>query len=530
MKSLNIASASKDIITDLVIDTMRLEKQALIFVNTKRSAEATAEKVAKKTHINSKELEALAQNILSAATSPTKQCERLAKIVRMGHAFHHAGLISQQRTLIEDAFRKGLIKTISATPTLAAGVDTPAFRTIIRDTKRFSGAGMTDIPVLEYLQMCGRAGRPDYGDDYGEAILIAKTQSQAQQLTEKYVQGQPEAIYSKVSAQPVLRTYCLSLAASEYVKTTDELIDFFNDTFFAHQYGDAKAIEKKLLTTVSQLREWGFLKSQQQAEHEDFASADQFIADQGQLQATPLGKRVSELYLDPLSAHELIDGMYKASTHKPPFFAWLHLLCCSAEMRPLLRIKNAEYEDIQQFLKENTKDLLINEPSLYEPTYEQYLESVKTAQMLHEWCEETSEEDILERYNVRPGELRARVSIADWLLYSASELARILKFHHHIAPINKTRTRLKYGAKQELLALLKLKNIGRVRARKLYKNKIRTLQAIKDINAQTLADIIGSKTAKSLKKQVGQDVNIKETSPRKRKGQLSLNAKRFQQD
>jgi helicase len=376
--------------------------------------------------------------------------------------------------------------------------------------------------------MAGRSGRPDFNDEYGEAILIAKTEAHAEQLTEKYVYGEPESIYSKVSSQPVLRTYCLSLSASEFVKTTDQLVEFFNDTFFAHQYGDAKEIENKLLTTVQQLREWGFLKSEKQAEHEDFASADQLLAEEGQLEATTLGKRVSELYLDPLSAHELIDGMYKASTREPPFFAWLHLLCCSAEMRPLLRIKNMEYEDIQQFLKEQSRDLLVKEPSLYEPTYEQYLEAVKTAQMLNAWCDEQSEEYILETYNVRPGELRARVSIADWLLYSASELARILKFHHHIAPLAKTRTRLTYGAREELLALLKLKNVGRVRARTLYRNRIKTLQDLKDVNAQTLADLIGSKTAKNLKKQVGIDVDVKETSPRKRKGQMSLNAKRFQ--
>lgn len=386
---------------------------------------------------------------------------------------------------------------------------------------------MTDIPVLEYLQQAGRAGRPDFNDEYGEAILIAKNEAHAEQLTEKYVQGEPEAIYSKVASQPVLRTYCLSLVASEYVTTTNQLIDFFNDTFFAHQYEDAQAIQQKLEQTIQQLREWGFLKGENQYENDSFTTADQ-LATPETLQATPLGRRVSELYIDPLSANEIIRGMYKASTRPTTLYAWIQLLSSTAEMRPLLRIKTAEYEEIQERLEENKKELLTKEPSIYEPSYEQYLETIKTANMLEAWCEEASEEELLENYSVRPGELRARTSIADWLLYAASELARILQFHHHRTPINNARVRLKYGAKEELLPLLKLKNVGRVRARKLYRNKLHTLADLKTIDAQTLANIIGAKTAKDIKKQLGQAVEVQETSPKKRKGQLSLHAKRFQ--
>jgi replicative superfamily II helicase len=117
-----------------------MNKQALIFVNSKRSAEANAERVAKVAHTNSAELEELAQKILSAASSPTKQCERLAKVVRMGHAFHHAGLLNDQRALLEDAFREGSIKTISATPTLC----------LAKGTKVWTG--VDELPVEELSQ------------------------------------------------------------------------------------------------------------------------------------------------------------------------------------------------------------------------------------------------------------------------------------------------------------------------------------------------------------------------------------------
>ena len=69
------------------------------------------------------------------------------------------------------------------------GLDMPAYRSIIRDTKRFTAGtswGMADIPVLEYEQMAGRAGRPGK-EDKGEAILIAKDAAEADALVEHYI-------------------------------------------------------------------------------------------------------------------------------------------------------------------------------------------------------------------------------------------------------------------------------------------------------------------------------------------------------
>ena len=104
-----------------------------------------------------------------------KPQKNLHMCVENGSAFHHAGLISEQRKLIEDGFRKGIIKVIAATPTLAAGLNLPARRVIIKGFRRYDvNFGQVPIPVLEYKQMAGRAGRPRL-DPYGESVLVAKT-------------------------------------------------------------------------------------------------------------------------------------------------------------------------------------------------------------------------------------------------------------------------------------------------------------------------------------------------------------------
>ena len=194
LQSMSSIQQTGNEVLDLALDTRKKNKQALIFVNTKKGAEKQAEEISKKLPTIQEELAEKIRNILP---NPTPQCERLSRCIKKGVAFHHAGLHTKQRELIEDNFRNGNIKLICSTPTLAAGLDLPAYRVIIRDLKRYSGKfGMTSIPVLEYLQMAGRAGRPKY-DKIGEAICLAKSNSEKDEIYNTYILGEPEEIYSK---------------------------------------------------------------------------------------------------------------------------------------------------------------------------------------------------------------------------------------------------------------------------------------------------------------------------------------------
>lgn len=157
---------------------------------------------------------------------------------------------------------------------------------------------------------------------------------------------------------------------------------------------------------------------------------------------------------------------------------------------------------------------------MYEPEYEDFVNSIKTALMLNEWINEKTEEYLLEEYNARPGELRSKLSIADWLLYASEEISRILHFQSLNKEIVKLRLRLKHGVREELLPLIKIKGVGRVRARKLYYNRIKDVGDVKNSDLMKLTQILGKQVALSVKKQVGQET--KEVAKGKRKGQISL--------
>ena len=157
---------------------------------------------------------------------------------------------------------------------------------------------------------------------------------------------------------------------------------------------------------------------------------------------------------------------------------------------------------------------------MYDPEYGDFLNSIKTSLMFNDWVNEKDEEFLLEEYNIRPGELKVKLDNADWLLYTSEEICRILQFQSLIKEIVKLRLRIKYGVKEELLPLLKLSQIGRVRARKLFRNKIKDIKDVKNSDLGKLVQILGEKVALNVKKQVGEEV--KEIPKGKRKGQISL--------
>ncbi len=519
MAEKEIIQKTADAATNLALDTMRIGKQALIFVNAKKSAEKQAEGIARAIKEKNKDGIGLKEEVLKILAKPTKQCIRLGTCLEKGIAFHHSGLHQKQRKIIEDRFREGKIKIICTTPTLAAGLDLPAFRVILRDTMRYSGNyGMAPIPVLEYLQMIGRCGRPKF-DSYGEGICIAKNQENKEEIYHNYILGEPESIQSKLSVEPVLRTCLLSLIASGMMSSKKEINDYFKKTFWAHQYRDMHELILKIENMLELLIEWGFLAKKGGRE---FASADEIGKED--YKATQMGKRVSELYLDPLTAFGFIQHLEKAANIKVLHpISVLQIIASALEIKPRLKVRMKEFSYYQEQSSYYQPYLLKNEPPIYESEFEEYLCELKTAMMLDEWLNEKDEEHLTEQYSTTTGEIHTKLEIGSWLLYTAIEIAEIKGWKPLKSKLNKLKIRLKYGIKEELLPLIRIKNIGRARARILFKNGIKDMHYIRKADINRLALLIGAATAIKIKTDIGEKI----TAPIKikRSGQTSLTKK-----
>jgi helicase len=477
----------EDDMSGLVTDVLGSGGQALIFVNTRRSTEALAKSLVREVReaLSEKELDhlsKLAEQLVRGQEEATSMAARLGKCIDGGVAFHHAGLTNDQRSMVEKEFKKGRVKCIVATPTLAQGVDTPARRVVIRDLNRFDvNLGLSPIPVMEVKQMCGRAGRPRY-DPYGEAILFAKDEDDIDELIQDYFLSEPEAIESKLGSEPALRMHVLANIATGHVGSEEELFAFFNRTFFAFT-GDVHAIRGKVLEVL------------------DFLAKEDFITrHDGFLKATFFGKRTSDLYIDPLSAVKMRDALHQARDDRL-FHLWT---VCSTPDMPKLYLRRGDYAWVEQKIEEADLTFPVED-------YDFFLAEVKTASLLDDWITERTEEEVTKKFGIGPGDIRRMTDQAEWLLYSMGELGRIFN-KKKVRALTRLTIQVQYGVKEELLELISLRGVGRVRGRALFQRGFKTLRDLQKANPNDLARIptIGPTLAVKIKEQVGVPVDAKE--------------------
>jgi len=487
-----IEKRSGNSLINLTLNTIKLGGQALVFASTRKNAATLARKIADETQgVLSKPmrraLEHEAEQIL-ATGERTRISESLAELVRCGAAFHHAGLGGGHRKIIEDSFREGKIKVLTATPTLAFGVNLPARTVIVQDYRRYeAGYGYYPISVLEYKQMAGRAGRPKY-DKTGEAILIAKTSDEADFLMENYILARPERIWSRLAVERILRSHVLATIAADFAHTENGIFEFFSRTFYAHQY-DVDAMRNIIAKILKYLYD------------------EEMIEVMGNdINATRFGKRVSELYIDPVSGVVIRDAL-KQKTVLLTDISLFHLIAHTPDMGPPLRPYSRETEEIAVFVEEHKEEFLAIMPDEWEDgiAYEQFLGEVKIAMTLQAWTEETSEDQIIERFHVQPGDLYRTIENAKWLLHATCELATLFGNKQVLPLASEVRQRVEKGVKKELLGLVKLEGVGRVRGRIIFNAGYKTSEELKRAPIEDLMNLplVGSKLAKKIKEQVG---------------------------
>lgn len=363
----------------------------------------------------------------------------------------------------------------------SAGINMPAFRVIIPSVYRYTVAGMQKIPIREYKQMAGRCGRPRF-DSVGQSVLIAGNEFEAEELKEEFILGEIEDVSSKLGIEPVLRTHVLAAIATGFAFDLASLEKFFSKTFYAHQFDGLEEIFLKINSVLMELKEMNFI----QGDHKSF-------------KPTLLGKRIAELYLDPLTAKMILNSFERPLNN----FSFLFLLCSAFEFYPLFSVPKSREAELWEKMSIEQENLPINlqESMSFDVSL---LKKYNSALLLGKWIEEFSEESLGKEFNVQPGILHSKLLISDWLLYCFSELALISGNKSFIPLLSKLRRRVKYGVKEELLSLTELKGIGRVRARKLFNSNLTSISLIKKTELKNLAGILGKETAFKIKKQLGQ--------------------------
>ncbi len=465
---------------DLGIQCVQQGGQSLIFAETRARSKSLAtkamdgiEQLLKKQELD--ELAKISKKILTGNEN-TDLVRTLAILVKKGVGFHHAGLNQTCRQIIETEFRKGTIKLLSSTPTLAAGVNLPARRVVISSVNRYNAkvGANRPISILEYKQLCGRAGRPQY-DKYGESIIVGKGNSE--EIIEHFIKGEPEPIESKITEDKSLRTHILSVIVTNPGIKKEEILDFFLQTLGGLQ---SRKPTIKFAIDIA-LR---------------FLSSEFLIIKKGErYAATEFGKKTSMLYIDPLTATHFRDSIENVSKKKKHTFGFLHVITSSEEFFPKFSMRNKDFEVASLMIENHSSELL-------EPISE--YDCSRSLLALQSWITESSEISLSDGLGIESGDMHRMVENANWLTYCLREIAKHVERADLLEDLENFRRRIVYGIREELLDLVKVKGIGRVRARALFKHKIKTLDDLAKIPVNKLAEIdkIGLTLADKIKSEL----------------------------
>jgi helicase len=465
---------------DLGVQCVQEGGQSLIFAETRMRSKSLAtkaveviEQLLEKKELD--ELEKISKKILTN-NEQTDLVKTLAILVKKGVAFHHAGLNQTCRQIIETEFRKGTIKLLSSTPTLAAGVNLPARRVVISNINRYNAkiGANRPISVLEYKQLCGRAGRPQY-DKYGESIVVGN--GNGEEILEHYIKGKPEPIESKITEDKSLRTHILSVIVTHPGIKKEEILNFFLQTLGGLQSGKPTI---KFGIDIA-LR---------------FLSSEILIIKKGErYAATEFGKKTSMLYIDPLTATHFRDSIENVSKKRKHTFGFLHVITNSEEFFPKFSLRNKDFETASIMIENHTSELL-------EPISE--YDCSRSLLALQSWITESSETTLSDNLGIESGDMHRMVENANWLTYCLREIAKHVERADLLEELENLRRRIVYGIREELLELVKVKGIGRIRARTLFKHKIKTLDDLAKIPVNKLAEIdkIGLTLADNIKSEL----------------------------
>ncbi|XP_054679456.1 helicase POLQ-like isoform X2 [Grus americana] len=258
--SSNLEKADPDHIIALVTEVIP-KYSCLIFCPTKKNCENVASMVCRylkrefRAH-REKEKQDLIKNLKNIGNGSV--CPVLKQTIPFGIAYHHSGLTNDERKSIEEAYSTGVLCLLACTATLAAGVNLPARRVILRAPY----VANDFLKKNQYKQMIGRAGRAGI-DSAGESILIV--QEKDKHLVRDLVNSPLENCYSNLLLELTkgMQSLLLSLVGLKIAVTHEEVDNFMCSTLLGVQQqllSKEKSLSEVIKDGLENLIEKGLLK------------------------------------------------------------------------------------------------------------------------------------------------------------------------------------------------------------------------------------------------------------------------------
>ena len=473
-----------DVIVKVLNTSIEESSQALVFVSTRRFTESLAKytsgKIKRRISPDQRsKFHEVSQKLLDVprkrGSLPTEVCLKLAECVENGVAFHHAGLFDKQKEIIEDEFRAGNLLMITATPSLMYGVNLPSKNVVIRDYTRWTSQGPQPIPVFDYEQMSGRAGRPGY-DTEGYSYLIAKSVDEAYNLKEHYVYGEIETTNSKlIENRDAVYRQIITQVASTLAKKPADLLEFFDKTFYGFQMGNNEYSNSLGIDSM------GY----------EINSSLEFLVQNGIIMPTPDGLKTTEFGMLIAKSKYTVETAvrlreFATRSSEINTSQLLYEICKTPDM-PRISFKGRKS-------KEPVRDKL-NKAEVFVVDIGN---TEATAATLMEWMDERNEYEIENAFNVYAASTRRSAYEASLLVKFFKNICNVINFYSGVDVLDMMSARLYYGVKPDIIPMVvSIKRLGRKRARSLVKAFGEDLRYITREELLKI-DGIGPKTAEAI--------------------------------
>ncbi|NWQ78366.1 HELQ Helicase, partial [Columbina picui] len=494
--SSNLEKADPDHIIALVTEVIP-KYSCLIFCPTKKNCENVASMVCKylqkefRAH-REKEKQDLIKDLKNIGNGSV--CPVLKQTIPFGVAYHHSGLTNDERKSIEEAYSAGVLCLLACTATLAAGVNLPARRVILRAPYVASDF----LKKNQYKQMIGRAGRAGI-DEAGESILIV--QEKDRHLVQDLVSSPLENCYSNLLLELTkgMQSLLLSLVGLKIAVTHEEVNNFMCSTLLGVQQqllSKEKSLSEIVKDGLENLIEKGLLKGRiSEKDHNSKCT----------LAVTPLGKATYKGSID-LAYCNLLYRELKKGLEGLILESNLHLLYlatpydmtsnCSPDWMIYLRQFNQlsateqTVADIvgvpESFIIKKASGQAIRKNANSAVVNRLYLTFV-----LYALLKETNVWSVSEKFNMSRGYvqnlLSSAASFASCVLHFCEELEEFWVYKALLTELTK---QLTYCVKAELIPLMEVAGVLEARAKQLYNAGYKTLAHLANANPETLVKVI----------------------------------------
>uniref|UniRef100_A0A674CC39 Helicase, POLQ like n=1 Tax=Salmo trutta TaxID=8032 RepID=A0A674CC39_SALTR len=472
-------------------------QSCLVFCPTKKNCENVAEmicKYLKEDFIQHKQAEKAVLLGELRSSGNGSLCPVLKKTVPYGLAYHHSGLTSEERKLVEEAYSAGVLCLLTCTSTLAAGINLPARRVILRSP--YVAADF--LKRSQYKQMVGRAGRAGI-DTHGESILILQDKDKVLKL----VSAPMEICISNLmhSDGKGVLSLILSVIGLNITNSLEQIRDFMSGTLLSVQEKQV-CLERSLWEVTQEcvelLKEKGLVTVS--TEPQD-----------GTLQVTKLGREI--VHSNPFKSLDLTycDLLYRdlsKGLESLMLNSFLHLIYLVTPYDMVSQCKPDWMVYFRQVRAQVLLGIILLLWSFPSALFPQNIDQVVVSRLylalvLLSLLKETDLWSVADRFQLSRGFIQTLLSsssvFCSCVLHFTEELEEFWPFKALLTELTR---RLTYCVQAELIPLMEVAGVMERRAKQLYNAGYKTLAHLANADPNILA-----KTVENLfKKQANQIV------------------------